>query len=482
MTDSKLKNRTAKGLLWGGIGSGSLQVLNLLFGIFLARLLSPADYGIVGALTIFSAIAGILTESGFILAIVNKKQVTDDDYNAVFWFNVLIGAVCYLSLFFLAPLIADFYRTPEMVSLSRFLFLSFLVGGLSATPTAYFFRNLLVKERSVIMIIAILVSGSVGVICAYNGMGYWGIAVQTVLYSGINALLLWIKCPWHPAFSFKMASLKSMLPFSIKQLITSLFTQLNNNIFAVLLGRLYGMQPTGYYTQGNKWTVMGYSTLAGMINSVGQPVFRETIDDQERLCRVFRKMMRFAAFISFPAMFGLAIVAEELITLAITVKWLSAVPIMHILCVGGAFMPLSVLYGNLFNSLGKPSIYMWNTIALGLTQIACVVVSYRFSMEAMLIVYTVINILWLFVWQFFAHKHIKLRLIDVLKDIAPYLMISVVVMTAAIYVASFVDGLLLSLLVKISVASSLYILMLRQLNSVVFNECIDYLLKRKKQS
>lgn len=480
MTDSKLKNRTAKGLLWGGIGSGSLQVLNLLFGIFLARLLSPADYGIVGALTIFSAIAGIFTESGFILAIVNKKEATNDDYNAVFWFNVLIGSVCYLALFFLAPVIAEFYRTPQMVSLSRFLFLSFFLGGLSATPTAYFFRNLKVKERSLIMIISILISGTVGVICAYNGMGYWGIAIQTVLYSGMNALLLWVKCPWRPRFSFKFEVLKSMLPFSIKQLLTSLFTQLNNNIFAVLLGRLYGMQPTGYYTQGNKWTVMGYSTLVGMINSVGQPVFRETIDDTERLRRVFRKMLRFAAFISFPAMFGLAIVSQELITLAITEKWLSAVSVMQILCIGGAFMPLCVLYGNLFNSLGRPNIYMWNTIALGATQIACVVVSHRYGMNTMLIVYTAINILWLLVWQFFAKKHIGLRLIDMLKDIMPYLSITILVMIAAMFVASFVEGLLLSLLIKIAVAATFYILLLHQLNSVVFNECINYLLKRKQ--
>ena len=142
-------------------------------------------------------------------------------------------------------------------------------------------------------------------------------------------------------------------------------------------------------------------------------------------------------------------------------------------------MPLSVLYGNLFNSLGKPGIYMWNTIALGLTQIACVIVSYRFGMNVMLIAYTSINILWLLVWQFFAHRHIGLRLTEVLKDILPYLSITILVMAAALFVASFVDSLILSLLIKISVAATLYILLLRQLNSVVFNECINYLLKRK---
>lgn len=480
MEQSELKHRTAKGLLWGGIGNGVMQLLNLVFGVFLARLLSPADYGVVGALTIFSATAGIFCESGFTLAIVNRRQVTDDDYNAVFWFNVFASTVCYLILFFLAPLIAGFYRMPEMVNLSRFLFLGFVLGGLATAPAAYFFRNLRVKERSQIQITAILTSGTVGVVCAWFGWGYWGLALQSVLYSGTNAALLWIRCPWRPAFSFRPEVLKSMLPFSTKQLLTSLFTHINNNFFSVLLGRFYGMLQTGFYTQGNKWTTMGYSTLVGMINGVGQPVFREASDDPERLRRVFHKMLRFTAFVSFPAMLGLAIVSRELIVLTIGEKWLDAVPVMHILCVWGAFMPVSVLYGNLFNSLSRPDIYMWNTIALGLLQLGCVLVSYRFGLEFMLMVYTVVNILWLFVWQYFAHRYVGLRLWDVLKDIMPYAVISVVIMGLAVLIASGITNLIFSMVVKIVFAAGLYVLVLRQLDSVVFNECISFLFKRKK--
>ncbi len=140
MADSRLKNRTAKGLLWGGIGNGALQLLNLVFGIFLARLLSPSDYGTVGALAIFSAIAGLLCESGFTLAIVNKREISDRDYNAVFWFNVVVAFVSYAILFFSAPLIASFFHTPAMVPLSRFLFLSFLLGGLATAPASYLFQ------------------------------------------------------------------------------------------------------------------------------------------------------------------------------------------------------------------------------------------------------------------------------------------------------------------------------------------------------
>lgn len=479
MAESGLKQRTARGLLWGGIGNGALQLLNLVFGLFLARLLSPSDYGIVGALTIFSATAGLLCESGFILAIVNKRTISDDDYNAVFWFNVVAAIILYTILFLSAPLISRFYNTPEMTDLPRLLFLSFLVGGLGTAPAAYFFRNMMVKQRSQIQIVAILISGIVGVICAYNGLGYWSIAIQTVLYSGLNSLLMWIICPWRPSLSFNGGALRSMLPFSVKQLITSLFTVVNNNVFAVLLGRFYGMRVTGFYTQGNKWTTMGYSTLTGMINSVGQPVFRETADDTERLRNVFRKMLRFTAFISFPAMLGLGIIATELITITITDKWLASVSVMQILCVWGAFMPIGVLYGNLFNSLGRPNIYMWNTIALGCIQIITLLVTYRFGLNIMLIVYTTINILWLLVWQHFANKHIGLRLADVIKDISPYVLLSVVVMATALALTSFIGNAVISLTAKILIAAGLYTLTLRCFNSTVFRESINYLLHKK---
>ena len=169
--NDNLKQKPARGLLWGGIGNGGMQLLNLFFGIFLSRLLSPSDYGVVGALTIFSAVAGIFTESGFTLAIVNRKKVDDRDYSSVFWFNIAVGAALYAALFFLAVPIAAFYRNPEMVPLARFLFLSFFIGATATAPSAYMFRHLMVKERSKILLTSIVVSGTAGVACALCGLG-----------------------------------------------------------------------------------------------------------------------------------------------------------------------------------------------------------------------------------------------------------------------------------------------------------------------
>ena len=480
--ESQLKEKTAKGLLWGGIGNGALQILNLAFGVFLSRLLSPSDYGVVGALLIFYAVAGIFSESGFILAIVNRKNVGHAEYNAVFWFNVVVSLVLYAGLFASAPLIARFYSQPEMLWLSRFLFLSFVFGAVSAAPVSYFMRHLMVKERSRIQIEAIAASGITGVFCAANGMGYWGLAIQTVLYSGMNCILLWVRCPWRPDFRIAGSGgvLKSMLPFSCKQLVVSLFQQFNNNFFLMLLGRFYGMRMTGFYSQANKWTVMGYATLTGMINGVGQPVLRQTIDDRERTCRVFRKLLRFTCFISFPAMLGLAIIARELIVIAVTDKWIDSVPLMQILCIGGAFMPITTLYGNLFNSVGKPNVYMWSTISLGLLQLLALFVTYRWGLAVMLAVYVAINIMWLPLMQAYARRYIGVTYRGVIADVAPSLLVSVSVMVVTYWVTMSITAPVLSLVARIAMAAGLYALIMWRLRTEEFREVLDFLLKRKK--
>lgn len=475
---SELKEKTAKGLLWGGLGNGMMQVLNLVFGIFLSRLLSPADYGIVGALTIFSALAGIFSESGFILAIVNKKEVSDDDYNAVFWFNVAMSLTIYILLWLSAPLIARFYNQPEMIRLSRFIFLGFVASALSATPTAYFFRNLEVKIRSSIQILALGVSGTGGVIAAFAGLGYWAIAIQTVLYTFCNSGFLWLRCPWRPKFSFKPDVLKTLLPFSLKQLVVSLFTQFNNNIFSVLLGRFYGMKVTGFYTQGNKWTAMGYGTLVGMLTGVGQPVLRQTIGDIERLHRVFRKLLRFTCLVSFPAMFGLAIVSYEVIVLLITDKWLPSVSVMQILCIGGAFLPIGTLFGNLFNSTGRPGVYMWNVITLGCVQTISLCVTYGYGLTVMLIVYSCINILWIGIWQIQAHNKIGLGYLQMLGDILPYLFIAGTTMGVTAWATCALDGLWLKLGLRILLGGGIYAGAIRVLMPSDYFEAMEFITKR----
>lgn len=478
MTEPSLKEKTAQGLLWGGLSNGAQQVLNLFFGIFLARLLSPEDYGMVGMLSIFSLIAGALQESGFTAALANKREVSHKDYNAVFWFSTGLSACLYLILYGCAPLIARFYDIPELTALARYSFLGFFVASLGIAHSAYLFRNLMVKQKAVSVTLGLLASGTVGILMAWQGFAYWGIATQSIVYVGTINLCYWHFSPWRPTLSFDLTPLRGILSFSSKMLMTNVFIHINNNLFTVILGRFYAKQEVGYFTQANKWNYMGHSLISGTVNSVAQPILSSLADDRERQQRAFRKMLRFTSFLSFPAMLGLSLIAPELITLTITDKWLPSADILRLLCIGGAFIPVSNLYANLIISKGKSNVYLWNTIGLSVLQLGTMLWLYPYGIHTMVEVYVGINIGWLLVWHFFVWREIGLSLWSALKDVLPFAGIATLVMAITWYATSGLTHLYLLMGAKIVLAAVLYSAILWLSRSVTFRESLHYLLKK----
>ena len=208
--------------MWGMMNNSVMQLLNIVFGIILARTLSDADYGLVGEIAIFTAIATALQESGFITALTNRKNATHDDYNSVFWFNICVSALIYIILWFCAPLIADFFREPELLWLSRYAFLGFFCASFSITPRAILFKQLKVKQQSLIGITSLLLSGIIGITMALNGMRYWSIATQNIVFVSTVSVMSWMVSGWKPSFSFKIQPIKEMFAFSFKILIFSI--------------------------------------------------------------------------------------------------------------------------------------------------------------------------------------------------------------------------------------------------------------------
>lgn len=478
---SSLKEKTAKGLFWGGFSNGMQQVLNLVFGIFLGRLLDRSDYGMVGVLTIFSAIAAALQEGGFISALTNRKDAAHRDYNAVFWFSLLCSVMFYIILFLCAPFIARFFGVAELVPLSRLLFLGFVISSLSIAPRAYLFKNLKVRETTIISLTALTVSGVVGITLAANGFAYWGLAFQSLSFVTTVTLLNFYFSRWRPSLHIDFHPIREMIGFSSKLLVTNVFTVLNNNLFSVVLGKFYSPKEVGDFTQANKWNGMGHTLITNMINGIAQPVFTSIADDRERQLNVFRKLLRFTAFISFPAMFGLSLVSKELIVITITEKWLSSAAILQLLCVWGAFIPITSLFSNLVISRGHSSVYMWNTICLSLLQLVAACAMYPFGLEWMLRVFVVIHIVWLFVWLWFVHREIGLTLRHLLKDISPYLFLSALLTVSAHYLTRSIGNLYLSMAVKVVGVAAVYALVLWKLQSVIFRESVQFLLKRSRK-
>lgn len=478
MTELTLKEKTAKGLFWGTISSGLQQILSLVFGIVLARILSSEDYGMVGMLAIFSAIASTIQDSGFSVALINKKEINDKDYNAVFWFNILVGVVIYLLLFFSAPYIAEFYNKPSLVSLSRFLFLGFLFGGWGISHNAILLKKMMVKEKAIIDIISLVFSGSIGIIMALYGYGYWGLAVQSTSYTLMGTLLRWYYSPWRPSLPVDFLPLKGMFSFSIKLFFTNIFSQVSNNIFSVLLGKFYSASQVGYYSQGYKWMTIGHGFIGGIMNGVAHPVLVQVKDEEERQKKIFRKMLRFGAFISFPLLLGLAFVAKEFIIITVGTKWLPSVLFLQLFCVWGSAAYIWNLLVNLLMTFGKSDIYMRGMILFGILQLAIVACLFSFGIYPMVVAYIFSFFLGLLGWQQYANKLIGISLWEMLRDVLPYISITLFCFGVAWCLTRTFENVYILFILKVLISAVIYIGILWVSKSVIFRESLEYLLRR----
>ena len=473
-----LKEKTAKGLLWGALNSGSTQLLNLIFGIILGRLITPAEYGIVGVIAIFTLIAGNLQSSGFTQALVNLKAPRNEDYTAVFWFNTLTSFVLYALLFLSAPLIARFFHQPCLVEVSRFVFLSFVISSFGIAHNAYMTKNMMNRELAIIGAIALLCSGGVATFLAFYGFSYWSLAWQQIIYIVVLNIGRYYYTPWRPSWHFTFEPVRKMFGFSVKILITNIINTLSNNILTLLFGRLYPIKAVGNYSQAYKWNTMASAFVANAVGQVAQPVLASVKEEQGRSVRVFRKMLRFTAFLSFPAMFGLAIISNEFILLTIGKRWIDAVPLLQMLCIGGAFVPFYTLYQNVAISNGRSDIYMFCNIAQIVLQLVIIGFFYHLGINTMVMVYTLFTIAWLFVWQWTARRIIGLRFREVIKDVMPTLCIALLVMATTYFVTLSLHHLLLLLICRILIAALLYAAIMKLLHVEMMDELLLFVKKR----
>lgn len=469
---STLKEKTAQGLLWGGLNSGIQQLVGLAFGIVLGRLLSPSDYGMMAMISIFSLVATALQDSGFRTALTNIEHPKDEDYNSVFWFNIIMASSLYLILFFAAPLIGEYYHTPRVVPLCRYAFLSIVIASFGTAQSAYLFKHLRAKQQAEAGALAVILSSLTGVGMAFAGMAYWSLATQGLVYVGINTLLQWHFSPWRPSIhGITFAPVRRMFRFSCKILATTIMTHVNNNVLNILLGHYFTPRDTGNYNQAYQWNTKCYSLVQSMVAQVAQPVLVSLNGEEGRQKDVFRKMMRFTAFITFPLLFGFGLVAKEFIVIAIGEKWLASAQLIQILCISGATMPLSTLFSNMIISKGRSGTFFWCTFTLGLVQIATMVLIWPMGIRSMVIAYTILNTSWLLVWLFFVRRLIGYDYWMFFCDVMPFALAAAGVMGVA-YIATMPLSNLIALLIsRFIIAVVLYYVVMKIARVKILAEC-----------
>lgn len=473
-----LKEKAARGFLWGGLNNGAVQVLGALFGIFLLRLLSPSDYGKIAMLTVFANLASTLQESGFMAALCNLKNPTHRDYNAVFWFNIMMGGSLYLLLYLCAPLIADFYHDADLLWLSRYMFLGFFITSFGTVQRAWLFRNMMNKQTCIIAIVSLVVSNVVGILMAWLGYAFWGLATQSLLFVSCMVLMNWYYSPWRPSLHIDLRPAWQMFGFSSRLLLTNVVNTLSSNAFSFLLGKFYGAHSAGVYGNARKWDDMCSSSINGMLTGVAQPVMAQVRDNRERSRQVFRKMLRFVSFVSFPCMFGIGLISREFLLIFTGPKWEESAYLLSLLSIYGAVFPLLTLYGQMVISQGRSNINMYSTMALSSLILLGLVLLHSYGLYVMVFYFIGINVAWLFVWQYFAYRLIGLRLWEALSDVLPFLFLSAACMALTWWITRPIESLWLLLVAKVVLAAVFYVAAIWISGARIMRESVDYLLHR----
>ena len=325
---------------------------------------------------------------------------------------------------------------------------------------------------------ATLASSIVGVTLAFLGAGYWALAIQSMTYIGLNSLLLWFYSPWRPTLHLDFGPVRRMFRFSCKLLATTILERINTNVMNILLGRYFTTREVGNYNQAYQWNSKVFYLLQGTLAQVTQPVFTNVADERERQLRILRKLMRFTAFLAFPMLFGFGLVAQEFIVLAIGEKWLESARLLQLLCISGAFIPISSVLTNMLISKGKSGTYFWVTLALCITLVATMLTLYPYGIRTMVEAYVVIYILWTLIWHFFVSRLTGYTLWALLLDIVPFAVIALAVMAATWWATQSITMLPLLLAVRIVMAVILYYVVMRLLRVKILEECMAFLRKK----
>ena len=457
MPEESLKNKTVKGVVWSSVERFSVQGVQFLVMLVIARLLDPKDFGLVGMLAIFLAVAQSLIDSGFSQALIRKQDRTEVDNSTVFYFNIVVSAVLYLILYAIAPWVSDFYNEPQLCSLMRVLCLIVIVNSFAVVQRAIYTASINFKTQAKASFIAALASGLVGVWMAYNGYGVWTLVWQQLLNAGINTLLLWIYSNWYPRWAYSWKSFRELFAFGSKLLASGLLDTLYTNIYLLVIGKIFNAASLGYYTQADRFTKLPSSNITGILQRVTYPVLCSIQDDDERLREDYRKLLRLSAFIIFPMMCLLAGVAYPLVELLIGEKWRFAATLIIPLSFTMMWWPIHAINLNLLQVKGRSDLFLRLEIIKKIIVVTVLVLSIPFGLLFMCYAGIATSIICLVINTYYTGKLIQVGFIMQMKDFSGTLIVSMAIFVVA-YFLSFVSGnIIIQLLLAVLTSAVLFV-------------------------
>ena len=482
-----LKGKTIKALLWSFIESVGLISVKFIVGIILARILFPEQFGLIGMLTIFMAVAQVFLDSGFGSALIQKQNATQTDYCSIFYFNIGAGFLIVLIFYSAAPWIAAFYGQPILTPLTRFMSLAIVINAFGLIQNTILIKELNFKKYSYVSLLASSVSGIIGISFAVNGYGVWSLVAQQMSAAFFRTIFLWFICTWRPSLIFSFKSLSQLFGFGSKMLAAGLLNQIFNHIYLLVIGRLFSASHLGFYTRAKTLAEVPSTIIPRMVGRVLFPAFSKIQENPERLKKAMRKALKTIGLVYFPLMIGLAAIAPSLVLLLLTAKWAESIPYLQLLCFAWLLFPVHLINLNLLQSMGRSDLFLRIEIIKKVLIAANICITWRWGIPAMIGGMIVTSLCAYILNSYYTYGLIGYSIGEQLNDLIPTLVLSLI-MGVAVYLIGMVSlpGLWCTIILQIFIGSSLYIFLCRLLCLSAFMElwasCWDKISQLKFES
>lgn len=420
------KNSIFSNLIWRFAERSGAQFVTFIVSIILARLLEPKVYGTVAIVTVFITILQVFVDSGLGNALIQKKDADSKDYSTVFYANIVFCIIIYILLFLASPFISAFYKMPELTPMMRVMGLTIIISGIKNVQQAFVSKNMMFKKFFFSTLIGTIAAAVTGIFMAYMGFGVWSIIFQNLVNQAIDTFVLWYTVKWRPSREFSFLRLKFLFSYGWKILVSSLLHTIYTDLRQLLIGKFYTAESLAFYNKGKQFPNLVATNISESINSVLFPAMSSVQDDEDAIRNMTRKSIRVSGYVMWPMLLGLAAVADTLVSLLLTDKWLPCVPFLRILCLSSALQPMQTANLNAFKAIGRADLVLKLEIIKKTVGILMIIITLPFGVLA--IAYSMVA------FSIFAHivnswpnrKLLNYSYFKQLLDILPFITFSII--------------------------------------------------------
>lgn len=450
-------SKVTKGFFWSAIERFSIQGISLILSIIIARIVSPDAYGLIVMIQVFLSFSQLFIDSGFANALIQKKDRNEIDYCTVFIFNFIVALSLYFLLFFTAPLIAGFYNEPRLISITRVISLNLIFSSLSIVQKTRLTINLDFKTQTKAGLIAVIISGTIGIICAYSGLEVWALVIQGIINQFMISLALMFFSRWRPRLVFSYSSFKRLFSFGSKLMLSNVLTSIIININSLAIGKKYTAADLAYYNRGFSLSQFPSVNISDVLNRIIYPVLTEKQNNIKELKESYLQYLHLSHYIVLPLMGLMAVLAKPLIIVVLTPKWLDAVPYLQIFCINFMLYPIMQQASNPVAAIGHSGILLKYQFVKRGVSLAILLYTLSISIKAICWGMVVGSIFEALVDIIICRKEIGLGIREHLKSQLDVIFSVLIVCTVTFLIAGIIEVPIIKLIVGGGVGVLLYI-------------------------